>query len=141
MNSLRIEEIRGAILSLKDRFEVILFGSFVENNLRPTSDIDIAVISRKQDTESNIQLQKELLGQFPSKFDVRVFELFPIYIQISIIQQYEVLFGDPLDISEYFYEFRKKWDDCKHRILSNQFSNYQERLILQEQSSKYLGLE
>jgi len=70
------------------------------------------------------------LGQFPLKFDVRVFELFPIDIQISIIQNYEVLFGDPLEISEYFYEFRKKWDDCKHRILSNQFSSYHERLSL-----------
>ena len=70
------------------------------------------------------------MGQFPLKFDVRVFELFPIDIQISIVQNYEVLFGDPLEISEYFYSFRKKWDDCKYRILSNQFSSYNERLSL-----------
>jgi hypothetical protein len=69
---------------------------------------------------------------FPIKFDVRVFELFPIDIKISIIQNYEVIFGDPLEISEYFYHVRKKWDDCKHRILSNQFSSYRERLSLLE---------
>ena len=70
------------------------------------------------------------MGQFPLKFDIRIFELFPIDIKISIVQNYEVLFGDPLEISEYFYEFRKKWDDCKHRILTNQFSSYREKLSL-----------
>ncbi len=107
----------------------------VEGGMRPTSDIDIAVLSRIQDKAKNIQLQRELLGQFPLRLDVRIFELFPIDIQISIIQNYIVIFGDPLEISEYFYEFRKKWDDCKYRILSNQFSNYRERLSLLQRFS------
>ncbi len=102
----------------------------MEGGARPNSDIDIAVISRKRITETNVKLQQELLGKFTSPFDVRVFELFPIYIQMSIINNYKVIFGDILEISEYFYTFRKKWDDCKHRILSNRFSSYQERLSL-----------
>ena len=140
MKSWSIEEITEILLPLNHRFEVILFGSIVENTMRPTSDIDIAVLSRKRDKEANIQLLRDLLGQFPLKFDIRVFELFPIDIQISIIQNYKVIFGDPLEISEYFYEIRKKWDDCKHRILSNLFSSYHERLVLIKQSSKNLGI-
>jgi len=127
--------IRRELSSLKGKYEVILFGSMVEGGMRPTSDIDIAVLSRIQDKAKNIQLQRELLGQFPLRLDVRIFELFPIDIQISIIQNYIVIFGDPLEISEYFYEFRKKWDDCKYRILSNQFSNYRERLSLLQRFS------
>ncbi|HUX98007.1 MAG TPA: nucleotidyltransferase domain-containing protein [Candidatus Deferrimicrobium sp.] len=130
MNSNNIERIKEILSPLKDQYEVVLFGSFIENATRPTSDIDISVLSRTQDEAKNIQLQKDLLGQFPLKFDIRVFELFPIYIQISIVQNYIVIFGDPLDISEYFYHIRKKWDDCKYRILSNQFSSYHERLSL-----------
>ena len=125
-----MNDIAEIFTTIKDKYEVIIFGSIVNGEFRAESDIDIGVISRNCNQKNNIKLQKVLLGQFPFKFDVRVFELFPIDIQISIIQNYEVLFGDPLEISEYFYEFRKKWDDCKHRILSNQFSSYHERLSL-----------
>ncbi|MHA1130560.1 MAG: nucleotidyltransferase domain-containing protein [Candidatus Helarchaeota archaeon] len=136
MNSRSFDEIREILNPLNQQFEVILFGSILKAEMRPNSDIDIAVISRKQDKAINIKLQIELLGLFPLKYDIRVFELFPIYIQITIVQDYYVLFGDPLEISEYFYGVRKKWDDCKYRILSNQFSSYRERLALINHSSK-----
>lgn len=98
--------------------------------MRPNSDVDIAIISRSQNEYDNVKLQKDLLGMFPLKIDIRVFELFPIHIQTSIIENYIVIFGNPLEISEYFYLYRKRWDDCKHRMLSNQFSSYRERLSL-----------
>lgn len=130
MKSLEIEELRENLRPLKEKYDVILYGSHVEGGARPNSDIDIAVISLEKNVEKNIELQEKLLGKFPLTFDVRVFELFPIYIQISIINNYKVVFGDILEISEYFYSVRKKWDDCKHRILSNQFSSHRERLAL-----------
>lgn len=130
MKSLKFENLAEILNPLKERYEVILYGSQVEGGSRPDSDIDIAVITRESKTENNIEIQRELLGIYPLNFDVRVFELFPIYIQISIIENFKVLFGDILEISEYFYSFRKKWDDCKHRILSNQFSSHRERLNL-----------
>ncbi len=130
MKSLEIEELRENLRPLKEKYDVILYGSHVEGGARPNSDIDIAVISLEKNVEKNIELQEKLLGKFPLTFDVRVFELFPIYIQISIIDNYKVVFGDILEISEYFYSVRKKWDDCKHRILSNQFSSHRERLAL-----------
>ena len=130
MKSLKFEDLAEILNPLKERYEVILYGSQVEGGSRPDSDIDIAVITRESKIKNNIEIQRELLGMYPLNFDVRVFELFPIYIQISIIENYKVLFGDILEISEYFYSFRKKWDDCKHRILSNQFSSHRERLNL-----------
>ena len=128
----KIEEMKEILDPLKENHEVILFGSAVEGGMRPESDVDIAAISRNKNKNQNIELQKSLLGKFPLKFDVRIFELYPIDIQISIINNYKVIFGDPLEISEYFYYFRKKWDDCKHRILSNQFTSYHERLLLKK---------
>jgi predicted nucleotidyltransferase len=130
MKSLKIEKLTEVLNPLKKIYEVVIYGSQVEGGYRPDSDIDIAVITRETNIEKNIEIQKELLGLAPLKFDIRVFELFPIYIQISIIENYQVVFGDILEISEYFYSFRKKWDDCKYRILSNQFSNHRERLNL-----------
>ena len=130
MNSNELTILKEDLIYLKGKNEVVLFGSHVEGGIRPNSDIDIAVLSLDKDKDNNLKLQEELLGKFPIKFDIRIFELFPIYIQISIVENYLVVFGDSLDISEYFYEFRKKWDDCKFRILSNQFSSNKERLSL-----------
>lgn len=130
MKSLEFEDLRENLGLLREDYSAILYGSQVEGGNRPNSDIDIAVISREKNEEINIKLQEKLLGKFPLTYDVRVFELFPIYIQISIINNYKVVFGDLLEISEYFYSIRKKWDDVKHRILSNQFSSHHERLTL-----------
>ena len=130
MNSNDLTKLREDLIYLKEKNDVVLFGSHVEGGMRPNSDIDIAVLSLDKDRNKNLKLQEDLLGKFPLKFDIRVFELFPIYIQISIVENYLIVFGDLLDISEYFYKFRKKWDDCKYRILSNQFSSNKERLSL-----------
>lgn len=117
---------------LKEKYDVVVFGSFVNDEMRPDSDIDIAVISYQTDKEFNIKLWKNLLGKAPLKFELRIFELLPIYIQISIIEKYRMVFGDVLEISEYFYQYRKKWDDCKNRILMNQFKNISEKFQLLE---------
>ena len=125
-----MDKLKEILAPLKEKFEVVLFGSLVEGGVRPRSDIDVAILSRKTEKKENIEIQKDILGEYPLQFDLRVFELFPIYIQISIIEHYKVIFGNPLEISEYFYYFRKKWDDCKLRILSNQFASYHDRLSL-----------
>ncbi len=130
MKSVELRKIKEKLKLLEEKYDVVIYGSYVEGGMRPNSDIDVVVLSYETNKEKNIKLQKGLLGKFPLKYDIRIFELLPIYIQISIIKNYIVIFGDLLEISEYFYFFRKKWDDCKHRILSNQFSSYQERLLI-----------
>ena len=130
MRSDELKNIKEKLKFFEEKYDVVIYGSYVEGGVRPNSDIDIAVLSYKTEKDENIKLHEELLGKFPLKYDIRIFELLPIYIQISIIKNYIVIFGNLLEISEYFYFFRKKWDDCKHRILSNQFSSYQERLLI-----------
>lgn len=130
MKSDELRKIKENLKSLKEKYDVVVYGSYVEGGMRPNSDIDVAVLSYKTEEDENIKLHKELLGKLPLKYDIRVFELLPIYIQISIVENYKVVFGDPLEISEYFYYFRKKWDDCKHRILFNQFESYRERISI-----------
>lgn len=138
MISVEFGYIREKLDFLKEKCDVVIFGSFVNGEMRPKSDIDIAVITHLKDKEINIKIQKNLFGKAPLKFEIRVFELLPIYIQFSIIENYSVVYGDLLEISEYFYQFRKKWDDCKNRILTNQFKNISEKLQLLERRIEYL---
>ena len=127
-NKTLIEEIQNELTRLKSNYDAVLFGSQNSGDARVESDIDVAIISKSNDKELNILLQKDLMERFGTKYDIRVFELYPIHIQFSIIQNYSIIIGDNLEISEYFYQYRKKWDDCKNRIMSNQFNSYHDRL-------------
>jgi predicted nucleotidyltransferase len=59
---------------------------------------------------------------------MKIFELLPLYIQIEIISNSIVVSGDELELSEYFYKFRKKWKDMKFRYESNQFQSIEEKM-------------
>jgi hypothetical protein len=92
------------------------------------SDIDIVVLTRERDRNTNVETWRSLLGCVPSMYDVRIFELMPLHLAIQVIRRYEVVFGNPLDISEYLYGFRKEWDDVATRYEENQFSSIREKM-------------
>ena len=107
----------------------ILFGSALSQHFIPErSDIDIAIITQKKDKNANVSIWEAILGQNPPIYDVKIFELLPLYMQIDIITNYLVIFGNSLEISEYFYYYRKLWKDMEIRINNNQFNNIQEKL-------------
>jgi len=54
---------------------------------------------------------------------VKVFEELPLYVQIEVIGNHVAIYGDELDLSEYFYQFRKLWKDMEHRIRENRFES------------------
>ena len=110
-----MEKIREDLKALT-KYEVVLFGSVVTGDQREGSDIDVAVITRIKDEDKNISILKELLSKVKPKYELRIFELLPIKIKASIIENYVVVFGDELEISEYFYYWRKFWEDVKYRI-------------------------
>ena len=106
MNYLPITNIKSDLFPFKD-FEVVFFGSYVEKALHPESDIDVSIITKSLDSDKNFDLWKRLVIKVPTLYDVRIFELLPINVQMSIVQNYQVVFGDKLEISEYFYVIRK----------------------------------
>lgn len=97
-----------------DVHSVLLYGSYANNEQTSRSDIDICIVAPKFKTP---KLQAELLryiwGQTKSyKYDVRIFESFPIYMKIGVIQNNKVVFSrNAPELSYYFYFFRKIWND------------------------------
>ncbi|HDH44732.1 MAG TPA: nucleotidyltransferase domain-containing protein, partial [Thermococcus sp.] len=59
-----------------------------------------------------------------------------LYIKIEIIRDYKVICGDELEISEYFYHFRKLWKDMEKRIKENQFSGVKEKVSLRRRANE-----
>ena len=125
---MKLDKIKSDLDFLKD-YDTIIFGSFVNEEFRKGSDIDIAVVTGIKDNDANIKTFKSLLGKVPEIYDICIFELLPLKVRASIMDNYIVLYGDGPEISEYFYfHHRKEWDDCKHRIEEGYYTSYREQV-------------
>ena len=122
---MELQQIMKDLEFLQDH-DVVIYGSFVSNEMTPRSDIDIALITRQHDLSVNKQTSLDVIGRANPLYDIRVFELLPLHIQINIIKHHIVLFGDEIELSEYFYFYRKLWNDVEQRIVENQFQNSKE---------------
>jgi predicted nucleotidyltransferase len=127
-----LNKVQKELTKLKT-YQVVIYGSFISGYYIPhKSDIDIAIITHHQEKEKNIAIWKKFLGEFNESYDIKVFELLPLYLKIEIINNYQVLFGDSLEISEYFYHYRSIWKDMAHRIKVNRFKTVNEKIELIE---------
>ncbi len=133
MNSLNyLNNIRKDLIKL-EKYVFVIYGSFLSEYYIPQkSDIDIAIITQNCEKDSNILVLREFIGEFSKKYDIKIFELLPLYLKNEIINNYQVIFGNPLNISEYFYQFRSFWKDMVHRIEFNRFRNINEKFQLLE---------
>jgi len=124
---MRLNEIKEDLAFLSEG-EVVIFGSFVTGGMRPDSDIDVAVITRERSEKKNIEIGRDLVGKAHPRYDIRVFESMPIQVKASIMEDYITLFGNESDISYYFYQFRKIWEDCRHRIIDGYHDSYKDKI-------------
>ena len=106
---------------------IILFGSYATGDFTKRSDIDVCIVNPK---DKNVYFN--ILKKLGGKYDLKIFEELPLYIQINIIKNFKgnVIYGDELELSEYFYKFRKLWRDMEHRIKENTFSSVREKILL-----------
>ncbi len=124
---LSLEKVRNDLTPLK-AYEVVFYGSYAAGSARLQSDIDVAVLTRSSDPAHNRKVFARLLGKVPEKYDVKIFELLPLDVKASLMEQWRGIFGNELEMSEYFYHFRRLWEDCKHRYYENQFASAEEKM-------------
>ena len=116
-----------------DKFWVVIYGSALsEYYTPPRSDIDVVIITQLIDKEENMNFWTEITGQLSEKYDIKIFELLPLFIKIEVIKNYKVIFGNPLEISEYFYYYRSIWKDMTYRIKANKFKSIKEKIEILE---------
>ncbi|MBU3966877.1 MAG: nucleotidyltransferase domain-containing protein, partial [Euryarchaeota archaeon] len=96
---------------------VLLYGSVVKGEETPRSDIDICLVAPTcKDQAGLLREVHRNLDVFSKKYDVRIFEELPLYIQIQIIENHEIIYTkDVYEMFEYFYHFRKLWEDQASR--------------------------
>lgn len=124
-------------LDFCNSYWTILYGSYTSEDFIPNrSDIDVVIITKTKNREINYESFLSLLEKMPSGYDIKIFELLPLFLKIEIIKSYFVLFGDSLEISEYFYQYRSIWKDMERRYKTNQFINIQEKMSMLENQKK-----
>lgn len=93
---------------------ILLYGSHAqgENTLRSDVDICIVVGDKKKLTE----ILRETLRKVDKNYDIKLFEELPLHIKISIIENNRIIYAkNKPELYEYFYFYRKLWEDQKHR--------------------------
>lgn len=92
---------------------ILLYGSYITGNPDERSDIDICLIAGPaRDPKEVLTSSWHYLN--PEIYDIRIFEQFPLHIQIRILAQGLWIYErDPPALGEYLYPTWKKWDDQK----------------------------
>lgn len=90
---------------------IYLYGSHTVGKADERSDIDICLVAGP-DTDP-YPLQSIAWQNLNSDiYDIRVFELLPLFIQIHILARGELICTrNEADLAEYTYKFWKSWDD------------------------------
>jgi uncharacterized protein len=93
----------------------LLYGSCVRGEAWPGSDIDLCIVAPQ--AADRAALWREFISHIrDSRYDVHIFELLPLHIKMAVIEEGLVVFSnDTLELYEYFYPFRREWEDQKHR--------------------------
>ncbi len=99
---------------------VLLFGSGAKDQLSIRSDRDFCVVAPEiRDRAGMRSLLKKIyvnLDVVGKRYDVWLFEELPLYMKLQVIENHKVVFCMDLpELYEYFYFYRKIWDDQKHR--------------------------
>ncbi|MEF8848583.1 MAG: nucleotidyltransferase domain-containing protein [Candidatus Thermoplasmatota archaeon] len=134
MDKKNFETIKKDFLCVKQDkrvLSVLLFGSAVNENFHKKSDIDIALVVpgvssfyydcknvSNESVDSSEILRKvfRMVNTVDRNYDVHIFEELPLFIQIDIIGNHVVVYtSDRVGMFEYFYRYRKLWNDQKHR--------------------------
>ena len=110
-----------------DVLGILIFGSSARMEDVERSDIDICIVRPVTD-----KLLTEMNRMLGGKYDIKVFENLPLYIQIEIIRDHRIIYGDEVELSAYFYRFRRLWADMVPRVEYNQFDSVGERMILRK---------
>ena len=89
---------------------VLLYGSQATGEAGPRSDIDLCIVAPRAADHSSLW-RKFISHLRDSRYDVRIFELLPLFLKAAVIEQGVVVYcEDEPELYEYFYPFRREWE-------------------------------
>ena len=104
------------VIAKRDILGILLYGSFTKDKNTNKSDIDICVVAPNEEKHHLLSFVLQNINVQKKKYDVRLFYELPLYIKINVIEEGLLIYSpNKLDLYEFFYIYRKLWNDQKHR--------------------------
>ncbi len=99
---IEITDLKKDFETFKDKaLGILLFGSYATGEKTEASDIDICIVRPQND-----RVLREINRMLGGKYDLKVFESLPLYMQIEVISRHVTVYGNEIELSEYFYKLR-----------------------------------
>ncbi|TFF98551.1 MAG: nucleotidyltransferase domain-containing protein [Promethearchaeota archaeon] len=112
----KIEQDFNPIIETKDILGILLFGSYSKDKETSRSDIDICIVAPNDDPAELLSYILQKINTNLKHYDIRLFQELPLYIKIRVIQDGILIYStNKYDLYEFFYFYRKLWNDQKHR--------------------------
>ncbi|MBN2251386.1 MAG: nucleotidyltransferase domain-containing protein [Candidatus Altiarchaeota archaeon] len=91
---------------------ILLYGSALEGRAHKGSDIDICLVAGKNNADN--VFDKLIATNLTAKYDVKIFELLPLKVKGSILENHKVIWSpDEAELSYYLHKWRRMWEDQK----------------------------
>lgn len=104
------------IFEEKNILGILLYGSYSIDQETNRSDVDICIVAPKENNFELFSYISQTIDIYSKKYDVRFFSELPIHIKIKVIENGILIYSpDKYELYEYFYFYRKLWNDQKHR--------------------------
>ena len=104
------------VIRKKDILGILLYGSYSKSKNTNKSDIDICIVAPNEEVHQLLSFILQNINVEANKYDIRIFNELPLYIKIHIIEDGLLIYSsNKLDLYEFFFIYRKLWDDQKHR--------------------------
>ena len=104
------------VIEKKDILGILLFGSYGKSQNTNRSDIDICVVAPNEELHELLSFILQNINVGVNRYDIRLFKELPLYIKIHVIEDGILVYSlNELDLYEFFYIYRKLWEDQKHR--------------------------
>ncbi len=104
------------VIEKKDILGILLFGSYSKSQNTNRSDIDMCIVAPNEEPHQLISFILQNINVDSNRYDIRLFNELPLYIKIHIIEDGILIYSSiELDLYEFFYIYRKLWEDQKHR--------------------------
>ncbi|KXA96211.1 hypothetical protein AKJ37_01040 [candidate division MSBL1 archaeon SCGC-AAA259I09] len=110
---------------------VLLFGSVASGEDHSRSDVDVALVvpgasdfyyDCEDISDGDVRMEHVLMKVYrkvntvSEDLDVHIFEELPLHVQMDIIKNHQIIYtADKYGMYEYFFNYRKLWEDQRHR--------------------------
>ncbi len=97
---------------------ILIYGSYAVKKFTSRSDLDICVVVGNRIKAKQMYKETLAIQAKKQKYDVHIFELMPLYLKMSVIDEGKVIFAKNLsELYYYFYFYRKiRQDQAINRV-------------------------